>query len=155
MTNWAGWGAWANSVMRNWAKSITVWNLALDEKGTPYIGHRDPEENVSSWPTVGRGVVTVWNDTHKVERSGRFWAIAHYSKHVRRGAKVFQTDSLGDSAVQASKSKVSHVGFRNPDGSFVVVLANTGQQARVQLVVGTNAVDLNLAGDSVYTLQWS
>jgi hypothetical protein len=36
-----------------------------------------------------------------------------------------------------------------------VVLANTGQQARVQLVVGTSAVDLDLAGDSVYTVQWS
>lgn len=155
MANWADWGQWANSVMRNWAKSITVWNLALDEKGTPYIGHREPEEHVSSWPTVGRGVLTVWNDTHKMERSGRFWAIAHYSKHVRRGAKVFQTDSLGDSAAQTSKSKVSHVGFRNPDGTFVVVLANTGQQARVQLVVGTSVVDLDLAGDSVHTLQWS
>jgi glucosylceramidase len=155
MSNWAEWGEWANSVLRNWARSITVWNLALDEKGTPYIGHYDPEDHVERWPTVGRGVLTVWNDTHKVERSGRFWTFAHYSKHVRRGAKVFETDGLGESAAQASKSKVSHVGFRNPDGSFVVVLANTGQQTRTQLVVGKNALDLDLAADSVYTLQWS
>jgi glucosylceramidase len=155
MTNWADWGEWANSVMRNWAKSITVWNLALDEKGTPYIGHYDPEEHVSTWPTVGRGFITVWNDTHKVDRSGRFWTFAHYSKHVRRGAKVFQTDGTGDSAAQTSKGNVSHVGFRNPDGSFVVVLANTGQQTRTQLVAGANVLDLDLAADSVYTLQWS
>jgi glucosylceramidase len=155
MTNWADWGEWANSVLRNWARSITVWNLALDEKGTPYIGHYDPEDHIERWPTVGRGVLTVWNDTHKVERSGRFWTFAHYSKHVRRGAKVFQTDSAGDSATQTSKGKVSHVGFRNPDGSFVVVVANTGQQTRTQLVAGTNALDLDLAADSVHTLQWS
>lgn len=155
MTDWAEWGEWANSVMRNWAQSITVWNLALDEKGTPYIGHYDPEEHVSSWPTVGRGVLTVWNDTHKVERSGRFWTFAHYSKHVRRGAKVFQTDGMGGGVAQASEVKVSHVGFHNPDGSYVVVLANSGQQTQTQLVLGTSALDLDLAGDSVYTLQWS
>ena len=94
-------------------------------------------------------------EIHKVERSGRFWAIAHFSKHVRRGAKVFQTDGLGDSAEKASKGKVSHVGFSNPDGSHVVVLANTGQQTRTQLVLGTSALELELAADSVYTLQWS
>jgi glucosylceramidase len=155
MSNWAEWGQWANSVMRNWAKSITVWNLALDEKGTPYIGHYDPEDHIERWPTVGRGFITVWNDTHKVERSGRFWTFAHYTRHVRRGAKVFQTDGMGDSAAQTSESNVSHAGFRNPDGSFVVVLANTGQQTRTQLVVGANALDLELAADSLYTLQWS
>ncbi len=155
MTNWAVWGEWANSVMRNWAKSITVWNLALDEEGTPYIGHYDPEENMGAWPKVGRGVVTVWNDTHKVERSGRFWTFAHYSKHVRRGAKVFQTDGLASNAAQASNGQVSHVGFSNPDGSHVVVLANTGQQTRTQLVLGTSALDLDLAADSLYTVQWS
>ena len=47
------------------------------------------------------------------------------------------------------------MGFRNPDGSFVVVLANTGQQTQTQLVVGANAVNLDLAADSVYTLHWS
>jgi glucosylceramidase len=149
------WGEWANTVMRNWAKSITVWNLALDELGTPYIGHYDPEDHVEKWPTVGRGVLTVWNDTHKVERSGRFWMFAHFSKHVRRGAKVFETDGLGDCLTQTSKGKVSHVGFRNPDGSYVVVLANTGQQTRTQLALGTNALALDLPADSVSTLQWS
>ena len=104
---------------------------------------------------MGRGFLTVWNDTHKVERSGRFWTFAHYSKHVSRGAKVFQTDGLGDNVAQTSKSKVSHVGFHNPDGSFVVVLANTGQQTRTQLVVGANALDLDLPADSLLTLQWS
>ncbi len=155
MTNWANWGEWSNNVMRNWSKSITIWNLALDERGAPYIGHRDPEDHYVPRIGPGQGMITVWNDTHKVERSGRFWTFAHYSKHVRRGAKVFQTDGLGDSASQASKGNVSHVGFSNPDGSQVVVLANTGQQTRTQIVLGTNALDLDLAADSLYTLQWS
>ncbi|MGA9062841.1 MAG: glycoside hydrolase family 30 beta sandwich domain-containing protein [Terracidiphilus sp.] len=158
MTNWAVWGEWANSVMRNWARSITVWNLALDEHGTPYIGHRDPAEGPPSHRLGGQGVITVWNDTHKVERSGRFWAFAHYSKHVRRGAKVFGTNGAGEylaQTPQGTQNPVSHVGFRNPDGSLVVVLVNTGQAARAQLVLGTNALDIDLAADSMYTLQWS
>lgn len=84
----------------------------------------DPEDHVEKWPAVGRGFLTVWNDTHKVERSGRYWTFAYYSRHVRRGARVFQTDTLGDSAARASNSKVSHMGFRNPDGS------NTGELLR-------------------------
>jgi hypothetical protein len=61
----------------------------------------DPEDHVEKWPAVGRGFLTVWNDTHKVERSGRYWTFACYSRHVRRGARVFQTDTLGDSRCAA------------------------------------------------------
>jgi hypothetical protein len=35
MTAWARWAEWANSVIRNWSRSIMMWNLALDEKGLP------------------------------------------------------------------------------------------------------------------------
>jgi glucosylceramidase len=97
----------------------------------------------------------VENDTHKVTRSARFWALAHYSKHVRRGAKVFRTDGMADSAAQTSTGTVSHAGFRNPDGSFVVVLSNRGPEKRVQLLLGSSALDVNLPADSVHTLQWS
>ena len=50
---------------------------------------------------------------------------------------------------------VSHVGFRNPDGSFVVVLANTGEQKRAQLVLGLKALEIDLSADSVTTLEWA
>ena len=38
---WTRWVEWANDCFSNWAKSITVWNIALDEHGTPYIGRRE------------------------------------------------------------------------------------------------------------------
>jgi O-glycosyl hydrolase len=47
------------------------------------------------------------------------------------------------------------VGFRNPDGSFVVVLANTGEQKRAQLVLGLKALEIDLSADSVTTLEWA
>jgi glucosylceramidase len=106
-------------------------------------------------PTTGRGFITIDSKTREISRSGRFWAMAHYSKHVRRGAKVFRTDGVADSAGQSSKNAVSHVGFRNPDGSYVVVLSNRGPEKRVQLVLGSSSLQVELPADSVHTLQWS
>ena len=148
-------GGWAKSVIRNWSRSITMWNLALDENGTPYIGHHEEGDIVPRAPTTGRGVITIDSMTRKISRSGRFWALAHYSKHVRRGAKVFRTNGVADSAVQTSKNPVSHVGFHNPDGSYVVVLSNRGPEKRVQLVLGSSSLVVELPADSVHTLQWS
>ena len=155
MTAWARWAEWANSVIRNWSRSITMWNLALDEKGTPYIGVREEGDIIPGAPTTGRGVITIDSATRQISRSGRFWALAHYSKHVRRGAKVFRTNGVAESAAQPSVNPVSHVGFGNPDGSYVVVLSNCGAEKRVQLVLGSSSLIVELPADSVHTLQWS
>ena len=130
-----------NGILNNWARSITAWNVALDEKGRPDIG-----------PFSCGGVITIDNATHKITTSGQYWAFAHYSKHIKRGARVFATNALGD---MGKGSDVSHSGFRNPDGSFVVVLANKGAERRAQLLMGSQALDVDLPADSVQTLHWS
>ncbi|MGB7548804.1 MAG: glycoside hydrolase family 30 beta sandwich domain-containing protein [Terracidiphilus sp.] len=140
-TDFSKWADTFNGIVHNWARSITSWNLALDEKGNPNIG-----------PFSCGGVITVDNATRKVTRSGQYWAFAHYSKHVKRGAQVFATDGVGD---QGAGGAVSHAGFRNPDGSFVVVLANRGPEKRAQLLLGTQALEVDLPADSVHTLQWA
>jgi glucosylceramidase len=123
--------------MRNWARCIIAWNLALDEAGKPNIG-----------PFPCGGVVTIDSKTKAVTRSGQYWAFAHYSRHVRRGARVL--DSTG------GPTSVSHVAFENPDGSRVVVLTNAGSAAASQRVVlGDGATELSLPADSVTTLVWT
>jgi glucosylceramidase len=141
-TDYTKWAETFNGVLRNWARSITSWNVALDEKGNPNIG-----------PFSCGGVITVENATKKITRSGQYWAFAHYSRHIRRGAKVFETDGVG--AGEGTASPVTHTGFRNPDGSHVVVLANRGPERRVQLLLGAQALTLDLPADSVHTLQWA
>jgi len=143
-TDFTKWAETFNGILRNWARSITAWNLALDENGKPNVG-----------PFSCGGVLTVENASHKVTRSGQYWAFAHFSKHVRRGAKVFATNGVGENAREAGADPVSHAGFRNPDGSFVVVLANRGQETRVQLLLDQKALEVELPADSVQTLQWS
>ena len=144
LTDFAKWTETFSGILNNWSRSITAWNLALDEKGNPNLG-----------PFPCGGVITVDNASHKVTRSGQYWAFAHFSKHVRRGAKVFQTNGVGDITGQGAVDGVSHAGFRNPDGSFVVVLSNRGQEKRVQLLLGSKTLDVELPADSVHTLQWS
>jgi glucosylceramidase len=162
MTGWTQWAAWANDVCRNWCRSITMWNIALDEYGGPYIGVREGVNGMAAPAEqrrvvrMGAGVVTVENDSHKVTRGARFWACAHYSKHVKRGARVFLTNGIGaGGAASDAASPISHAGFRNPDGSYVVVLANAGPEKRVQLLMGASALEMNLPADSVHTLEWS
>lgn len=140
-TDWAKWGETFNGIVKNWARSITSWNLALDEKGKPNIG-----------PFSCGGVVTIDSKTHKVTHSGQYWAFAHYTRHVRRGAKVFATDGVGG---PATGEQVTHAGFRNLDGSFVVVLCNRGAETEVQLVHDSRALHVNLPADALVTLEWA
>jgi glucosylceramidase len=99
-------------------------------------------------------LVTIDNATHQVTRSGQYWAFAHFSRHVRRGARVIAANAVGDAAVNGAAGGVSAVALRNPGGGMVVVLANRGPQKRIQLLLGANALDVDLEADSVQTLEW-
>lgn len=135
-TDWTHWAQTFNGVANNWARSITAWNIALDEHGKPNVG-----------PFDCGGLVTIDNATHKVTRSGQYWAFAHFSRHVQRGARVIAAHGAADD--------VSAAAFRNPNGGIAVVLANRGPQKQVQLLLGANALEVDLEADSVKTLEWN
>lgn len=140
-TDFAQWAQTFNDVLNNWARSITAWNLALDEHGKPNIG-----------PFSCGGTITIENGSHKVTKSGQYWAFAHYSRHIRRGAKVFATN---DVAPATHESAVTHSGFINPDGKHVLVISNRGAEQQIQLVMGNQGIDLSVPADSVHTLEWA
>jgi len=135
-TDWAKWAGAYAQILKNWARCIVAWNLVLDEKGRPNIG-----------PFNCGGVVTLDSKTQELTRSGQYWAFAHYAKAVKRGAQVIATS--GDSA------GVEHVAFANPDGSYVLVLANTGDERAVECRFTERALPLTLARNSVLTVTWS
>ena len=140
-TDWSNWAGTFNGILNNWARSITAWNVALDEKGKPNIG-----------PFSCGGTVTVENGSHKITRSGQYYALAHYSRHVRRGAKVL---SAGATEKPADAKSLSHTAFRNPDGGFVLVVANPGVERTVQVQAGGSCLEFKAPADSVHTLEWS
>jgi glucosylceramidase len=139
-TDYTTWAATFNGIVNNWSRSITAWNLALDEKGLPNIG-----------PFNCGGTVTVDSASHKITRSGQYWAFAHFSRHVKRGAQVFATEGVSR---EGAEGPVTHAGFRNPDGTHVVVLANKGPQTSVQLVEGARMLEVALPADAVVTVEW-
>jgi glucosylceramidase len=134
-TDWANWSRTFTGILRNWAQCIVGWNLLLDEKGLPNIG-----------PFSCGGVVTANSHTHEITHSGQYWAFAHYSKFVQRGARVIGSDSKLDG--------IDQVAFENPDGTHVLVVTNQGAAGRVACQWGTQALELSLDPGSITSLRW-
>jgi glucosylceramidase len=135
-TEWTTWSRTYTAAIRNWCQAITGWNLALDEKGRPNIG-----------PFPCGGMVTIHSQTKEITRSGQYWAFAHFSRVVKRGARRFETTG--------KLAGVEHVGFENPDGQKVLVVTNIGPAKTATLNQASKTADLALPADSITTLLWS
>jgi len=135
-TDWCEWSSTFSAILGNWCRSITAWNLALDEKGRPNIG-----------PFPCGGVVTIDSQTREITRSGQYWAFAHYSRLMKRGARRLESES--------TTSELQHVAVENPDGQLVVVLTNPGAVRNVELRLGDLAASISLKANSVTNLAWS
>jgi len=136
MTDWAKWSSTFTGILRHSCRSITAWNLALDEVGKPNIG-----------PFNCGGTVQVHSKTREISYSGQFWAFAHYSKFIKRDARRFDSQSSG--------TEIAHAAFENPDGQRVVVLTNPGATQKCEVRLGNQAATVELASNSVTTLAWS
>jgi glucosylceramidase len=136
LTDWVHWGRTFTLAIRNWCQAITGWNLALDENGKPNLG-----------PFPCGGVVTIHSQTKEVTRSGQYWALNHFSRAVRRGAKRFDST--------ATLAGVEHVGFVHADGQKVLILTNAGSGRAVTLRSGGATTSVNLDPDSLTTLTWN
>lgn len=135
LTDWCKWGGIFSDVLNNWCRSITAWNLALDEYGRPNIG-----------PFPCGGVVTINSQTKEIMRSGQYWGFAHYSRVIRRGARRFQS--------QSSATGLQHVAAENPDGQQVLIVTNIGSARTIELQRGDMTASVALKADSLTTLAW-
>jgi len=135
LTDWSDWGKTFTGVLRHWCRCIIGWNLALDEHGRPNIG-----------PFSCGGTVTINAKSLEITRSGHFWAMNHFSRSIRRGARRFDS--------QKGPEEVSHVAFENPDGQRIVVITNPGSARTVRVGMGSAVVDVALSADSLTTMTW-
>lgn len=135
LTDWCKWAGTFSNVLGNWCRSITAWNLALDEHGRPNIG-----------PFPCGGVVTIDSQTRAITRCGQYWAFAHYARAIRRGARRFGSQTAG--------ADLQHVAVQNPDGQQVLVLTNPGPARTVEIRLASMAASIALKTDSVTTLTW-
>lgn len=120
----------------NWSKNALLWNLALDPDAGPQ----------NKGCTNCRGVVTILPDG-SFQRNVEYYALAHFSKFVRPGAKRIASGQ--------SPASVEKVAFRNPDGSRVLIVLNTGTEtARFAVKDGNRQFSYSLEPGAVSTLIW-
>ena len=100
---------------RNWAKSVILWNLALNQNHEPFLGGC----------TTCRGVITVDDSTSpaQVKPSVDYTALGHASKFLQTGAKRIESNTFGPGSLE-------DVAFQNPDGSIVLIVLNTSESSQ-------------------------
>lgn len=122
----------------NWAKTVLFWNLALDEDSGP----------TNNGCQNCRGVVTI-KSSGEVEKNVEFYALAHFSKFIRPGAKRIASTKFD------SNTGLHSVTFKNPDGSKVLVVLNeSGSPKDFSVITGNNSFSSKIETHAVQTLVW-
>jgi glucosylceramidase len=135
-TDWSQWAKTFTGIVHNCCRSITSWNFALDEKGRPNIG-----------PFSCGGLLTIHSQSKDISYSGQYWAMRHFSRFIRRGARRFDS--------QSETAELYHAAFENPDGQKILILTNPGAARTCELRLGGLMTSISLPSDSVSTLAWT
>jgi glucosylceramidase len=106
-------------LIRDWIKkgvtSYSTWNVVLDTIGNGI-------DSVRVWPQ--NALLTVDTSAKKLVITPTYYVFRHFSQFVAPGAKVVGTTG-GDA-----------VAFKNPDGSIVTVLYNSGSEKTMTVAAG-------------------
>jgi len=126
---------------RNWARGVTLWNIALDQKSEPHNGGC----------TGCRGVVTVDDSVSPpvITRNVEYYVLGHLGKFVQAGAYRIGSNTYGSGSLE-------DVAFQNPDGSIVLLVLNAAPGSSTFAVTwnGANFTDTLPAG-AVATYDWA
>lgn len=124
-TDWCKWSVMMAKALNMGCDSFTGWNLLLDECGGPNIG-----------PFFCGGLATLDSQTGELTYSGQYKAFKHFSKFIKRGAKIHSAkiDNCSLSMFDFPKNQIppEATAAFNPNGSHVISLANPNS-SKVQL----------------------
>ena len=124
--------------LRHWAESIVAWNLVLDEQGGPRTGGC----------VDCTGLATINRTTGAVSFNGEYYALAHASAFIQPGARRIGTTGFAFSDLEG-------LAVKNPDGSYVMLITNSGLVSRrVKVRLGGEATFHQLPALSVTTVVW-
>ncbi len=89
----------------NYCNAFCDWNLLLNDKGGPnHVG------NLCDAP------IMLNTDTGEIHVHDSYYYIAHFSKHIRKGATRIGSSKWG--------SEIETIAFKNPDGTVVAIVLN-------------------------------
>lgn len=142
-------GEVAVNIIRFGASSATLWNLALDQHGAPYLGAPDTPSNC-------RGVVTIQNDgSGKITRNVEYYMFTHLARFMQPGCYRCASNTFG--FINDTTTDIETNAFVNPDGSrFVYIWNPTSVSKTVTItdaVTQQSTVETLAAGDMV-TVFW-
>ena len=125
--------------VRNWARNVLLWNLALNETGGPSL--RLDADDVHL-----RGVLEVTPDDFSL--SPEFYILGHLSKFVLPGAFRIASTNGQD---------VLSVAFQNPNGSMVALVHNPDPTEihSFTVGVGSSSFEYQLQPRSCATFIWT
>jgi glucosylceramidase len=125
---------------RNWARSVSLWNLALDENSGPTNGG-----------CMGcRGVVTIDKRTvpATITRNVEYYALGQLAKFALPGAVRIDSNSYTGGGIE-------DVAFQNPDGSIALLALNPAHMAQSFSVAWHGKYfSYTLPAQSVATFVW-
>jgi O-glycosyl hydrolase len=121
---------------RNWAQSVILWNLALDD-------NRGPQNNGCN---TCRGVVTVHADG-TVTKELDYYALGQVTRFVHPGAMRI--------ASSQPAAGITDVAYTNPDGTEALVTYNpTASDVQFSIQVGNRHLTTTLAAGAAATYTW-
>lgn len=125
-------------IIRNYSKSLVLWNMALDENNGPFV----PGFGESTC----RGIVTVNQETKELTYTLDYYALAHFSKCIRPKAVRLDT--------QSTSEHLRAVSCKNIDGSIAIVLFNDSEDnSNVTLQLdGSEQLAVGLSAKSALTI---
>jgi glucosylceramidase len=126
--------------INNYARGVIYWNAVLNSSNGPVI---DSSACTNCW-----GVVQL-NSNNNPVFSPEYYALGHIGKYVVPGAQVITTSQQGNGGVL-------DVGFRNPDGTIVVVAYNdwSGGSNTVTLSWNGKYANYTIPSGALVTFKW-
>ena len=136
-TSWKGLEAYASELIgdfNNHMSAETMWNLLVDEAGGPFHDR----------PGGSRAQIVLDPENDEIFIEPTYYAIAHFSKFVKRGALRVGCSSFKDT--------IKVTAFKNPNGGLVAVALNQGaEDEELRLRMEALTAPVMLPGKSLTT----
>jgi glucosylceramidase len=129
-------GIFVVDTIRNWAKVIVKWNLALDQSNGPKI---------AGGCDTCYGVVSINQDTRQVTPKPHYYALGHASKFLQPGAV----------RIASSDGNIRTVAFKNTDESVVLYAVNSNASGdTLKLEWSGQWAIIAIPARSIITFRW-
>jgi glucosylceramidase len=138
------WGNMIVNDLKNWVSGWIYWNMILDQNGGPWLiseEHGDPN------PNIQHPVVIVNRETNRIDYTGLYYYLSHFSKFVRPGA--IRINSFGGA------DNLNFVAFKNTDSSIVLNVINNSDETICNISWSGKVATAKLKAHSITTIKWN